>query len=128
MDEQKRARQIARVIQDALQSTPEPVAITAPTPESPVSEQESSRLARFTVTKESGCLSCDPGACWECGYLFSGERITIRHISKGERVMSDRTLHLLSHGIVRYKTQYVVHGEPVIVDLDLDELAGYLDL
>ena len=128
MDERERARQIARVIQDALQSTPESVAITAPTPARPVPEQDASPSARFTITKENGCLSCDPGACWECGYLFSGERITIRHISKGERVISDRTLHLLSHGIVRYKTQYVVHGEPVIVDLDLDELADYLDL
>jgi hypothetical protein len=128
MDEQSRAKQIARVIQEALLRAPEPALITPPTPEHLASEQDSSRLPRFTVTRESGCLSCDPGACWVCGYLFTGERITIRHVSKGERVISDRTLHLLSHGVVRYKTQYVVRGEPVIVDLDLDELAGYLDL
>jgi hypothetical protein len=128
MDEQERAKKIAHIIQDALQSAPDPAEMTAPTPQSSVCDQESALPARFTVSKESGCLSCDPGACWECGYLFSGERIIIKHARKGERVISDRTLHLLSHGIVRYKTQYVVHGEPVIVDLDLDELAGYLDL
>ncbi len=128
MDEQGRAKHIARVIQDALQSTSAPVAVTVPPPETSVSEQDSSRRPSFTVTRESGCLSCDPGSCWECGHLFTGERISIRHVSKCERVISDRTLHLLSHGIVRYKTQYVVRGEPVIVDLDLDELATYLDL
>jgi hypothetical protein len=128
MDEQERAKQIARVIQDALQSTPEPATGTTQTPERPVLEQDPWHRTHFTVTRESGCLSCDPGACWVCSYLFTGERITIRHVIKGERVISDRTLHLLSHGIVRYKTQYVIRGEPVIVDLDLDELAGYLDL
>jgi hypothetical protein len=128
MDEQERAKQIGRVIQDALRSSAEPAAVGASAAERPVSELKASRLVPFTVTRETGCLSCNPGVCWVCGYLFTGERIIIRHVTKGERVLSDRTLHLLSHGIVRYKTQYVVRGEPVIVDLDLDELAGYLDL
>jgi hypothetical protein len=138
MDEQERAKQIARLIQDALASSalagsapagtaehPQATALPATTPGT---EQESAAQAPCNVTRENGCLSCDPGACWVCGYLFTGERILIRHPIKGERVLSDRTVHLLSHGIVRYKTQYVIRGEAVIVDLDLDELAGYFDL
>jgi|GEM_PF-1413871 len=126
MDENERATRIAQIIQDAL--------LRKPTPAPPVAEGsgattgEEAPQPTFTVTREGGCLSCDPGVCWVCGHLFTGERIIIRNVVKGERVLSDRTLHLLSHGITRYPTKYIVRGEPVIVDLDLDELAGYLDL
>ena len=119
MDEQERARQIAQVIQEALQRKPAQDADAG---------RDSAHRPRYTVTRQGGCLSCDPGSCWECGYLFSGERIIIHHAVKGERVLSDRTVHLLAHGITHYQTKYVVYGEPVIVDLDLDELAGYLDM
>jgi hypothetical protein len=43
-------------------------------------------------------------------------------------VISDRTVHYLAHGITHYATGYVVHGELVVVDIDLEELAQYLDL
>jgi len=84
--------------------------------------------ASFAVTVRGGCTACDPGACSECGYLFTGEILTIDHLTRGRRVISDRMVHYLSHGITRYETGYVVHGEPVIVEIDLEELAGYLDL
>jgi hypothetical protein len=127
MDEHERAKLIARIIEDALQRSEDLSSVAAPTAPGPAGDALA-LPARFTVEKQQGCLACDPGACWECGYLFSGERIIIRHVEKGERVLSDRALHLLMHGIVRYQTKYVIRGEPVIVDLDLDELAGYLDL
>jgi hypothetical protein len=119
MDEQTHAKQIYDAIQKALAQP-----VVASPPFGPA--QYGPETARYTATREGGCLSCDPGACWVCGYIFSGERIVIRHINKGERVLSDKALHLLSHGIVRYQTHYVVRGEPVVVDLDVDELAGYL--
>ena len=128
MDEQERATQIARDIEDALQIAPELALATAPTADFHDPEPPPSSAPRFAVRREAGCLSCDPGACWECGHLFSGERIVIHHATLGERVISDRALHLLSHGIVRYKTKYVVRNEPVIVELDIDELAGYVDM
>jgi hypothetical protein len=127
MDEPERAKLIAAAIYAALGDVPAPAAAgmagcshveTSP----PLGDQ------RFRVTRRGGCVACDPGACWVCGYLFTGERISISHVVKGERVISDRTLHLLTHGITRYQTRYVVYGEPVVVDLALDELAGYLDM
>jgi hypothetical protein len=107
MDEAERARQIARAIQGALETPPR---------------------GKFTVTKRVGCAMCDPGACQECGYLFTGETFTIVHALKGKRTLSDKAVHYLSHGLVRYQTGYVVQGEPVVVDLDLNELASYLDM
>jgi hypothetical protein len=98
MDEAARARQIAATIQAALETPPR---------------------GDFTVTKRVGCASCDPGACTECGFLFTGETFTIVHARKGKRTLSDKAVHYLSHGLVRYRTSYVVHGGPVIVDLDL---------
>ena len=107
MDEAPRARQIAATIQDALETPP---------------------TGDFTVTKRVGCASCDPGACPVCGFLFTGETFTIMHTRKGKRTLSDKAVHYLSHGLVHYQTSYVVHGEPVVVDLNLDELASYLDM
>lgn len=120
--ESERARQIALVIRQSLQDLAGAVA-----------EGEAPRTAaaparRYTVTRTGGCIACDPGACTLCGYLFTGEIITIQRAEKGKRVLSDRAVHYLSHGVSRYETAYLVRGEPVIVDLDLDELAGYLDL
>jgi hypothetical protein len=82
----------------------------------------------FTVTSRGGCVSCDPGSCPECGYLFTGDIITIEHKTKGKRTLSDKAIHYLSHGIISYKTGYVINGETVVVDLDPNEIASYLDL
>lgn len=124
MDEQERARRIYKVIQEELDRSAD-----AQTPARGRSPQAAPAAERsYIVVKEGGCLACDPGDCWECGYLFTGERVVIRHAVKGERVLSDRALHLLSHGIIRYATRYVVRGQAVVVDLDLDELAAYVDL
>ena len=84
--------------------------------------------ATFTVSVRGGCAACDPGACSQCGHLFTGEIFTIEHLTRGKRVISDRTVHYLGHGITRYETEYIVRGEPVVVEIDLEELAGYLDL
>jgi hypothetical protein len=84
--------------------------------------------ARFSVWVRGGCAACDPGACDRCGHLFTGEVYTIEHLERGRRVISDRTVHYLTHGINRYETGYVVHGEPVVVEIDVEELATYLDL
>jgi hypothetical protein len=106
-DEAERARHIAQIIQNALGQPP---------------------AGNFTVTSQGGCTSCDPGSCPECGYLFTGDRITIAHKTKGNRTISDKALHYLSHGVTCYQTNYVVQGMPVTVELNLDELASYLDL
>jgi len=84
--------------------------------------------ANFTVSVRGGCAACDPGACSQCGHLFTGEIFAIEHLTRGKRVISDRTVHYLGHGITRYETGYIVRGEPVIVEIDLEELAEYLDL
>lgn len=120
--EAERARQIALMIRQSLQDLG-----------SAVTEGEAPRTAaaparRYTVTRTGGCIACDPGACPLCGHLFTGEIIRIAHVTRGRRNLSDKAVHYLSHGLSRYETAYLVRGEPVIVDLDLDELAGYLDL
>ncbi|MGE5602199.1 MAG: hypothetical protein ACM30E_04070 [Nitrososphaerales archaeon] len=83
---------------------------------------------RVMVTVRGGCRACDPGSCPECGHLFTGETITIDHALLGKRAISDRTVHFLKHGITHYETGYVIHGEPVMVDIDVEDLAKYLDL
>jgi hypothetical protein len=108
MDAEERAKQIAEAIQQARSGWP--------------------IGASFTVTLRGGCAACDPGACGECGHLFTGEVYTIEHLKRGQRVISDRTVHYLGHGITRYETGYVVRSEPVIVEIDVEELATYLDL
>ena len=105
--EAERARRIAQVIQETMGKP---------------------STGNFTVTSRGGCVSCDPGVCPECGYLFTGDIITIEHETKGKRTLSDKAIHYLSHGIVSYKTGYVINGETVVVDLDPDEIASYLDL
>jgi hypothetical protein len=112
MDEKGRAEQIARIIQEALRET---------------GVGEKSPQGNFTVTRRGGCIACDPGSCPECGHLFTGEAVEINHKIRGKIILSDRAVHYLSHGITRYQTGYIVHGEPVIVDMDLGDLAGYLD-
>ena len=107
MNQAERARQIAQVIEEALEESPQ---------------------GNFTVTSRGGCAACDPGSCPECGFLFTGDVITIDHKTKGKRTLSDRAIHYLSHGVTHYQTGYIVRGEPVIVDLNLDELASYLDM
>jgi hypothetical protein len=107
VDEAERARQIAQIVEQALGAPPSGI---------------------FTVTKRGGCASCDPGACPECGYLFTGDIITIEHTTKGNRTVTEKAIHYLSHGITCYQTNYVVRGEPVVVELNLEELASYLDL
>jgi hypothetical protein len=80
------------------------------------------------VTVRGGCRNCEPGVCPECGHLFTGETLTIENPTLGKRAVSDRAAHYLKHGILRYRTGYVVHGEPVVVDIDVEELARYLNL
>jgi hypothetical protein len=103
----ERAKQIAQVIQETIGKPGK---------------------ANFTVIRRGGCAACDPGSCPECGYLFTGEVITIDHRIRGKRTLSDKAIHYLSHGITHYQTGYIIRGETVSVDLDLDELASYLDL
>ena len=53
--------------------------------------------ATFTVNVRGGCAACDPGACSQCGHLFTGEIFTIEHLTRGKRVISDRTVHYLDN-------------------------------
>jgi len=115
MDAAERAGQIAEALQQARGSFGWPVGASV-------------YRGSYAVTVRGGCAACDPGACRECGHLFTGEIFTIEHLTRGKRVISDRTVHYLGHGITRYETGYIVRGEPVIVEIDLEELAGYLDL
>ncbi len=108
METAQRARQIAEAIEQARGGWPVG--------------------AHFAVTVRGGCAACDPGACDRCGHLFTGEVFTIEHLARGRRVISDRTVHYLAHGVNRYETGYVVHDEPVVVEIDVEELATYLDL
>ncbi len=108
MNTSERARQIATAIEQARHGWP--------------------IGAAFTVIVRGGCAACDPGACRECGHLFTGEIYTIEHLTRGKRVLCDRTVHYLTHGVTRYETGYVVHGEVVAVEIDVEELAAYLDL
>lgn len=80
------------------------------------------------VTVRGGCRNCEPGVCAECGHLFTGETLTIEHSTLGKRSISDRTVHYLKHGISRYTTDYVIRGERVVVDINVEELAHYLNL
>ena len=81
MDERERAKEIAHCIQTELQRTTEPQVLVPISPEDLATQQIAPRSARFIVTRETGCLSCDPGSCTECGFLFSGERIIIVHVT-----------------------------------------------
>ena len=118
MSQEERARQVARAIEHALR---EPAA-------SELASISGESSQAFTIARRGGCTSCNPGTCPQCGHLFTGEVIEIVHASRGKRVLSDKAVHYLSHGMNCYETGWIVHGEPVIVDLDVDEVAGYLDL
>ncbi len=116
VEESRRARQIGQAIEARLRRDESGGA----PPEQP---------ARYSVYRQgAGCVGCDPSPCPICGYLFMGEAIVIQHETRGKRVLSDKGLHYLLHGIVTYYTSYIVHGEHVNVTLDLEELSGYLDL
>jgi hypothetical protein len=121
MDDEARARAIAHIIQQRMEQTPEIEPAGAATTSWPVG-------VRFIVTRRGGCAACDPGACSVCGYLFTGQNIEITHCTRGRRTLSDRAVHYLSHGMARYSTAYVVRGETVDVTINLEELAGFLDL
>lgn len=82
----------------------------------------------YTVTKRAACSACPPSSCSVCGFVLPGDVIIINHQVKGKRHLSDKTVHYLGHGLTRYQTGYIYRGEPVIADLDLHELEGYLDL
>lgn len=127
MNQAERARQIAQRLQEALLEAVIGIPAEACSPgKAEIGARQDSRS--FTVSRRAGCLACDPGSCPECGYLFTGELVTIEHRLKGKLTLSDKAIHYLAHGITHYQTSYIVRGEPVIVDLDLEELAGYLDL
>jgi len=123
VESELRAKQIAETI--ALHLDPraetEAVCAGAATASWPIGE-------RFTIRRRGGCAACDPGACTVCGYLFTGTVIEITHCSRGRRTLSDRAVHYLAHGMAHYPTAYVVRNAVVDVTLDLEELAGFLDL
>jgi hypothetical protein len=83
---------------------------------------------QYRVAKRGGCVSCDPGVCTVCGHIFTGEVYRIEHPDNGRRVFSDRAIHYLMHGIFSYETGWVVRGTPVVVDLDIDDLAAFFRL
>lgn len=105
---QARARRLAAAILDGLRQAPEG--------------------ARYRVARRDACSGCPPGACSECGATLPGDVYIITHQVKGKRHLSDKAVHYLGHGLTHYETGYVYRGEPVTVDLSLDELEGYLDL
>ena len=84
--------------------------------------------ARYRVTKRGACSGCPPGACDLCGVVLPGDIYIITSEAKGKRHLSDKAVHYLGHGRTHYETGYVYRGEPVTVDLSLDELEPYLDL
>lgn len=84
--------------------------------------------ARYAVTKRSACSGCPPGACTVCGLSLPGDVFIVTHHVKGKRHLSDKAVHYLGHGLTHYETGYIYRGEPVTVDLSLDELEGYLGL
>jgi hypothetical protein len=80
----------------------------------------------YQVTKRDACTGCPSSACAVCGVVLPGAVIIITHQVKGKRHLSDKAVHYLGHGLIHYETGYVYRGEPVAVDLDLNELEGYL--
>lgn len=82
----------------------------------------------YSVARRNACVACPPAECSICGLSLPGDVFIINHQAKGKRHLSDKAVHYMSHGLVRYQTGYVYRGEPVIVDLNLAELEGYLDL
>jgi hypothetical protein len=82
----------------------------------------------YTVARRSACATCPPAACSICGVSLPGDVFIISHQVIGKRHLSDKAVHYMSHGVCRYQTGYVYRGEPVVVDLNLSELEGYLNL
>src|SRR5512133_450824 len=80
----------------------------------------------YRVTKRDACTGCPSSACAVCGAVLPGDVIIVHHKVKGKRHLSDKAVHYLGHGMVHYETGYIYRGEPVTVDLDLNELEGYL--
>ena len=80
----------------------------------------------YRVTKRNACTGCPPSACAVCGVVLAGDVIIIHHQVKGKRHLSDKAVHYLGHGLTHYETGDIYRGEPVTVDLDLNELEGYL--
>jgi hypothetical protein len=109
-----RARRLAAAILDGL-STANADGLSTPNEE-----------LGYRVTKRNACSGCPSSACTVCGVVLPGDVIIITHSVKGKRHLSDKAVHYLSHGLTHYETGYVYRGEPVTVDLDLNELEGYL--
>jgi hypothetical protein len=80
----------------------------------------------YSVTKRDACTGCPSSSCAVCGAVLPGAVIIIEHAARGKRHLSDKAVHYLGHGLTHYETGYVYHGEPVTVDLDLNELEGYV--
>jgi hypothetical protein len=112
MSQDTRARRIAQAIEQLL---------LAPAGDDAVA-------GGFKVSRRCGCVACNPGVCSYCGHVFTGEVIEISHASKGKRVLSDKAVHYLAHGVTTYETGWTIRGQPVVVDLDVEEVASYLDL
>ncbi len=80
----------------------------------------------YRVTKRNACTGCPSSECAVCGVVLPGDVIIVHHQVKGKRHLSDKAVHYLGHGLTHYETGYIYRGEPVAVDLDLNELEGYL--
>jgi hypothetical protein len=80
----------------------------------------------YRVTKRNACTGCPSSACAVCGAILPGDVIIVHHKVKGKRHLSDKAVHYLGHGRTHYETGYIYRGEPVTVDLDLNELEAYL--
>ena len=126
MDQATRARQIAEILLQALQIPAVPQAASLTTPAAALAPW--ARTRRFTVARRPGCPVCRHGTCRVCGHRFLGEAIIVAHPVHGKHALSDRAVHYLSHGLTHYETGDVIDGQAVSVDLDLVEIAGYLDL
>ncbi len=108
LSSEERAKRLAAAILNGLQRAPEGAA--------------------YRVTRRDACTGCPPGTCAECGAVLPGDVYIITHHARGKRHLSDKAVHYLGHGLTHYETGYVYRGEPVTVDLSLDELERYLDL
>ena len=86
MNDQERAKRIARIIEEAAQRA---VA-------SPSTQTEEPPQNGFTATKRGGCLSCDPSYCPECGSFFTGKAFVIKHPIKVKRTLSDSEMHYIA--------------------------------
>jgi hypothetical protein len=88
----------------------------------------SSDGAAISITVRSSSQARLFGACTRCGYRFSGDVLIVQHPSYGRRSISERSLHYLGHGTTRHDTGHRLFGEPVFVEIEVEEWVRYLGL